>query len=150
MLGRLTFAIGFGTGYLLGAKAGVQRYDQIASAARALRGDSGASTPAPAADPGVDLSAGLEGSLAQAELEEAELDEAQRDGELDAVEADLDAELDTTGLQEDLGDTEDEPAPVAGDGPTPAELDIDAMSELELELATAPDLAPPTDPPARP
>ena len=147
MLGKLTFAIGLGAGYVLGAKAGVQRYDAIAGGARGLLG-AGPSHPAKSdaylgGDAGVglgtDAETGLDGAaepdldaglvpaaVEQARTEEAELDRAQRDGEIEAAEAGA--------------------GPVSS--PVPAELDIDAMTELELELATAPDLAPPADPPA--
>ena len=39
MLGRLTWVIGFGAGYVLGARAGRERYDQIAGRAQALWSD---------------------------------------------------------------------------------------------------------------
>ncbi len=38
MIRKLTLVIGFGAGYLLGAKAGTDRYDQIVSRARSLAG----------------------------------------------------------------------------------------------------------------
>ena len=38
MIRKLTLAIGFGAGYVLGAKAGTQRYDEIMSKARELMG----------------------------------------------------------------------------------------------------------------
>jgi hypothetical protein len=39
MLGRLTWVVGFGAGYVLGARAGRERYDQIAGRAQALWSD---------------------------------------------------------------------------------------------------------------
>ena len=38
MFKKLTLAVGFGAGYVLGAKAGTQRYDQIVAKARELAG----------------------------------------------------------------------------------------------------------------
>ncbi len=38
MIRKLTLAAGFGAGYLLGAKAGTQRYDQIMGQLRTLAG----------------------------------------------------------------------------------------------------------------
>ena len=38
MIRKLTLAAGFGAGYVLGAKAGTQRYDQIAAKCRDLAG----------------------------------------------------------------------------------------------------------------
>src|SRR5687768_3400542 len=38
MIKKLTLLAGFGAGYVLGAKAGTQRYDQIVSKARELAG----------------------------------------------------------------------------------------------------------------
>ena len=38
MIRKLTLAIGFGAGYVLGAKAGTQRYDEIMAKARELMG----------------------------------------------------------------------------------------------------------------
>jgi hypothetical protein len=38
MIRKLTLAVGFGAGYVLGAKAGTQRYEQIVSKARELAG----------------------------------------------------------------------------------------------------------------
>jgi membrane protease subunit (stomatin/prohibitin family) len=37
MLGKLTFAAGFGAGYVLGARAGRQRYESIMSSLRGMR-----------------------------------------------------------------------------------------------------------------
>ncbi len=39
MLGRLTWVVGFGAGYVLGARAGRERYDQIAGRAQELWSD---------------------------------------------------------------------------------------------------------------
>ena len=38
MIRKLTLAVGFGAGYVLGAKAGTQRYEQIVAKARELAG----------------------------------------------------------------------------------------------------------------
>ena len=38
MIRKLTLAAGFGAGYVLGAKAGTERYDQIVAKARELAG----------------------------------------------------------------------------------------------------------------
>ena len=38
MIRKLTLAVGFGAGYVLGAKAGTQRYDQIVEKAREIAG----------------------------------------------------------------------------------------------------------------
>lgn len=38
MLKKLTLLVGFGAGYVLGAKAGTERYDQIVAKARELAG----------------------------------------------------------------------------------------------------------------
>ena len=38
MLKKLTLVLGFGAGYVLGAKAGTQRYEQIVAKARELSG----------------------------------------------------------------------------------------------------------------
>ena len=38
MIKKLSLAVGFGAGYVLGAKAGVQRYEQIVAKAREIAG----------------------------------------------------------------------------------------------------------------
>ncbi|MFC7431523.1 MULTISPECIES: hypothetical protein [unclassified Agrococcus] len=45
MRGRILFVVGIGVGYVLGAKAGRQRYEQIASAADKLWNSSAVSKP---------------------------------------------------------------------------------------------------------
>ena len=39
MIGKLTWLVGFGAGYVLGARAGRERYDQIAGRAQELWSD---------------------------------------------------------------------------------------------------------------